>query len=220
MRLIGARQSPVVVIDDATGDFAGVIEIAAALAPFGASAGNHYPGLRRAITAEDGPASAYVQRILDVSAPLLSGGLHIDRYDLLEASFSMVTAAPATLSPQQRAPHFDSIDPNYIAVLHYLSDTPGTGTAFFRQRSTGIEIVDDGNAARFVAAARAEPIAQGYIHGSTPQFEQIGLVEAVPDRLVIYRGAMLHSGVIPADMVLSDDPRIGRLTANIFVGGR
>jgi len=42
----------------------------------------------------------------------------------------------------------------------------------------------------------------------------------VRDRLAIYRGSMLHSGIIPPDMAFSADPRLGRLTANIFVKGR
>src|SRR5256885_8792614 len=51
----------------------------------------------------------------------------------------MVTTRPSDLSPAQRAPHFDSPDPRYYALLHYLRVPPGSGTAFYRQRSTGIE---------------------------------------------------------------------------------
>jgi len=42
----------------------------------------------------------------------------------------------------------------------------------------------------------------------------------VADRLVVYPGSLPHSGMIPADMAFSDDPRTGRLTANFFVIGR
>jgi hypothetical protein len=63
------------------------------------------------------------------------------------------------------------------------------------------------------------PGNSGYIHGSDPFFEQIGAVEAVPDRLIIYQGSLLHSGIIPGGMSFSADPREGRLTANIFVRG-
>ena len=65
-------------------------------------------------------------------------GGDVEGFDWIEGSFSMVTAPPASLSPAQRAPHFDAVDPGYLAVLHYLSDTSGSGTAFYRQRSTGI----------------------------------------------------------------------------------
>jgi hypothetical protein len=101
-------------------------------------------------------------------------------------------------------------------LLHYLSDTPGT--AFYRQRATGIEMVGKGNVEAFIAAARpAAEAAQGYIRASDDHYEQIGMVEGVADRLVIYRGALLHSGVIAPDMELSADPLAGRLTANLFV---
>ena len=44
-------------------------------------------------------------------------------------------------------------------------------------------------------------------------------LKASPDRLVIYQGSLLHSGIIPPGMSFSADPREGRLTANIFVRG-
>jgi hypothetical protein len=46
------------------------------------------------------------------------------------------------------------------------------------------------------------------------------MVEAVPDRLIMYHGSLLHSGVIPAGMSFSADPREGRLTGNFFLIGR
>jgi hypothetical protein len=94
------------------------------------------------------------------------------------------------------------------------------GTAFFRQRATGIELVDDRNVEHFVTTARrVNGDLSGYTHGSNQHYEQIGQVEGVRDRLAIYRGSMLHSGIIPPDMAFSADPRLGRLTANIFIKG-
>lgn len=217
LRRVGEAQSPVVVIDDFTGAVDEVVELAAAMAPFPSSAGNYYPGLRRPIVPGE-PAYGYVKHLLETAAPYIGGGFDVDTFDLLEASFSIVAAPPATLAVVQRAPHFDSTDPDYIALLHYLSDTPGT--AFFRQRATGIELVDEGNMAAFVGTARrVNATLSGYIHGSNQHYEQIGQIEGVRDRLAIYRGAMLHSGIIPSDMAFSADPRAGRLTANIFIKG-
>lgn len=216
---VGARRSPVVVVDGFMGNWQAAVEAAAALAPF-PPAGNYYPGVRRMIAREDGAAHAYVDAMLEAAAPFIGGAFDVTGFDLLEASFSLVTADPATLEPQQRAPHFDSLDPDYLAVLHFLSDTPDTGTAFFRQRATGIELLDDYNVARFVETSRAEGAEPGYIRGSNPSFEQIAAFDGIADRLLIYRGASLHSGIIPAGMPLSADPRLGRLTANIFVQGR
>jgi len=135
----------------------------------------------------------------------------------------MVSRKPSDLSDPQRAPHFDSTDQKYYALLHYLRVPAGTGTAFFRQRSTGIERVNEANVDQFVRTAQADaallPPDSGYIRGSNQFFEQIGAVEGIVDRIVIYQGSLLHSGVIPPGMNFSADPREGRLTANIFVRG-
>ena len=173
------------------------------------------------IRSGDVAAMAYVARLLRSIGPRLCQVFGLSGFRLLEASFSMVTTPPEQLSPPQRAPHFDSPDPDYLAVLHYLSATPGTGTAFYRQRSTGIEQVSAASLARFVEAAQRETItASGYIQGSNAAFEQTGAVEAAPDRLIVYRGCLLHSGIILPDAPLETDPRRGRLTANLFVHGR
>ncbi len=121
----------------------------------------------------------------------------------------------------QRGAHFDSPSPDYIALLHYIAVPAGSGTAFFRQRSTGIERVDDDNLDLFVETAKAESVRLGpddsYIQGSNTNFEQIASVEGLEDRMIIYQGGVLHSGIIPPDMPLDPDPARGRLTANFFI---
>ncbi|WP_375391588.1 DUF6445 family protein [uncultured Sphingomonas sp.] len=218
LRRIGAYASPLVVIDGFDGDVAAVIDAAAALAPFERAQGSFYPGLRRPLNDRDGAAWAYAERTLHAAAPFVGGAFGVDGFDLLEASFSIVTDPPAALAAPQRVPHFDSVDPDYIAILHYLGGTEGTGTAFYRQRATGIERVEQANSAAFIAAAQRDgPAAHGYIAGSDAAYEQVAAIEAAPDRLVIYQGYLLHSGIIPPDLPLSADPRVGRLTANFFV---
>ena len=222
LRRVGNCQAPVVVIDDFSGDAEGLVAIAQALAPYD-DAGNYYPGLRRIITEADEAANLYVERTCEAAAQFVAGAFDVDGFDLVEASFSMVTADPAELRPAQRAPHFDSTDQKYFALLHYVRVPEGSGTAFYRQRSTRIERVTEVNVSTFVRTADAEaamlPAGSGYINGSNDFFEQIDAVEAIPDRLIIYQGSLLHSGIIPADMNLSPDPRIGRLTANFFLRG-
>lgn len=217
----GKGAHAVAVIDDFSGAVADVIDIADALAPFPPMGANFYPGLRRIISPADTAADAYVERTLKAAAQFIAGAFDCQAFDFIEASFSMVTAEPGSLVPQQRAPHFDSTDPNYIAVLHYLNVEPGTGTAFYRQRSTEIEQVTEVNAATLVRVAQREiarlPADSGYIAGSDAYFEQIGAVEAIADRLIIYQGNVLHSGIIPPHMNRSGNPREGRLTANLFV---
>jgi Family of unknown function (DUF6445) len=224
LRRVGNSQSPVVVIDEFSGEAAEAASAADALAPFPPiSSASYYPGVRRLITPTDGAANSYVERLCERAAQFIAGAFEVDGFNLLEASFSMVTAKPAELRSAQRAPHFDSTDQKYYALLHYLRVPEGTGTAFYRQRSTGIERVTEANIATFVTTAEAQaamlPPDSGYIRGSDQYFEQIGAVEGVADRLIIYQGSLLHSGIIPPGMNLSADPREGRLTANIFVRG-
>lgn len=223
LRRVGNGKHPVVIIDGFTGAAAELVAMAEELGPFPRHAGNYYPGHRRVINEGDGAANAYIERLCQAAAPFIAGAFDHEGFDLLEASFSMVTARPETLSPAQKAPHFDFTDPAYLALLHYLHVPDGTGTAFYRQRSTGIEQVSEGNISTFVRTAEREaaqlPSGAGYIRGSDEFFDQIGAVEGVADRLVIYQGSLLHSGVIPPDMIFSTDPRHGRLTANLFVRG-
>jgi hypothetical protein len=224
LRRVGMTQSPVVVIDDFSGEVDAVALLAEAMAPFPqVNKTSYYPGVRRLIGRADGEANAYVERLCERVAQFIAGAFDVDGFDLLEASFSMVTATPSELRAAQRAPHFDSTDQKYYALLHYLRVPEGTGTAFYRQRSTGIERVTEANIGRFVTSAEREaavlPKDSGYIRGSDEYFEQIGAVEGVADRLIIYQGSLLHSGIIPPDMSFSSDPREGRLTANIFVRG-
>jgi hypothetical protein len=223
LRRFGNSESPVVVIDDFTGDAGRVAALADALSPFPEETDSYYPGVRRLIEEADEDAFAFVQETCRQAAQFIAGAFDLDSFALLRASFSMVSLKPNELKPFQRAPHFDSTDPNYLALLLYLRVPEASGTAFFRQRSSGIERVTDNNVALLMKTFEAEraaiPANSGYIRGSTASYEQIGAVEAVPDRLLIYQGSLLHSGIIPEDMLFSADPRVGRLTANLFVRG-
>ncbi len=220
---LGKSQSPLVIIDEFSGSIEPILDIASRLAPYPIHS-NSYPGVRRVITLKDLAANDYVEQVCRSAAQFIGGGFGIQRFNLLEASFSIVTKRPDDLSPPQRAPHFDTIDDKHLALLHYLRVPPGSGTAFYRHRATDIERVTPQNVDQFIAIAKADALMRspnsGYIAGSDEFFEQIGLVEAIPDRLVIYQGSLLHSGVIPADMSFSSNPREGRLTANLFVLGK
>ena len=213
---VGRSREPLIVVACAADDLAELVDAASALAPFPPS-GNYYPGLRQPITREMA-AHRPVAALLDSVAPLIFDCFDCTGFESVDPSFSMVTLDPGELSAAQRVPHFDSPDPDYLAMLLYLSDTPGTGTAFFRQRATGIERVDPHNIALFLAAAQVTAGERhGYAGGSDDEYEQIGAVAAQPGRVAIYRGGLLHSGIIPASMRFSSDPRVGRLTLNLFL---
>jgi hypothetical protein len=224
LQRVGTSQSPVVIIDEFSGGAERIARIADSLAPFPPSRGDYYPGVRRMIGGADQQAYSYVLNTCERAAPFIGGAFDVQGFDIHEASFSVVATPPDQLQAVQRTPHFDSSDQNLFALLHYLRVPAGTGTAFYRHRSTAIERVTKENFDRFVAAAERELATRapdsGYFGGSDEFFEEIGSIEALPDRLIIYHGSLLHSGVIPRGMTFSADPRDGRLTANLFIIGR
>ena len=224
LQRVGTSQSPIVIVDNFTGDAEAIARIADSLAPFPPIEGNYYPGIRRKIGEGELEAYSYVMKACERAAPFIGGAFEVGGFDLHEASFSVVTTRPGQLREVQRRPHFDSSDQNLLALLHYLRVPRESGTAFYRHRSTGIERITNGNLNRFLDASERElktsPPGPGYMAGSDDFFEQIAHVEAVPDRLIMYHGSLLHSGVIPEGMNFSPDPRLGRLTANLFIIGR
>ena len=154
-------------------------------------------------------------------APYIGGAFDAESFDLLEVSFSMVTTPARDLLPAQCAPHFDAEDPDHLAVVHYLNVPSESGTAFYRQRRTNIERVDATTRDAFIVEAEkafaSGECPPGYINTSNAAYEQIGAVTAAIDRLLVYPGGLLHSGIIPSGMKLSAGPAQGCLTANYFL---
>ena len=136
---VGHSQSPIVVIDDFSGDCGAIAALADALAPFPPIKGHYFPGLRRIITEADAQAYSYLHEACRVAAPFIGGPFGVQGIELAEGSFSIVTVKPADLAAIQRTPHFDSPEPNIFAMLHYLRVPPASGTAFYRHRATAVE---------------------------------------------------------------------------------
>ncbi len=215
---VGQTQTPVLIVDDIGESVANILSIAAALGPF-PPATNNYPGVRRILSTDDSTAWCYLTALLECASPYLAGAFNLDRFDLLEASFSMVSMQPTELKPVQRIPHFDSVDPDFFAIIHYVSAC--SGTAFYRHVQTGVETVSLHNIDHLVFQMRndAKSVSAQYFGDSNETFEKIGEVDGVPGRLVAYPGRLLHSGIIPKHCQLSVIPSEGRLTTNIFIRG-
>jgi hypothetical protein len=210
-RRIGAERRAVAVVD---GFHPGPEGLRAfALAQTFAPARNHYPGLRAPLPENYFPQvrPALTTVLRDVFGARTSP-------KLIDASFSVVTTPSDALSLEQRLPHFDALQPDRVALVHYLSTAPG-GTAFFRHRTTGFEAIDEGRSSAYFDALNAdlerEAAPTGYIGDSDALFDRIALVEARLNRAAIYASAMLHSGVI--DAAPDPDPATGRLTVTAFL---
>jgi len=214
---VGEEREPVVVIDGASGDPAALVEIAArARFTDAARAGSGYPGLL-------GPAPVgYLDAMVRFVLPLIAA--HFGTGPVVPArargNFSLVTTPADALSPDQRVPHVDTADRLQFATVHFLSPDNADGTGFFRHRATGFETIDAERLPAYHAALdreRADPPPPGYRIESDARFERIGAVAARCDRLVLYRAALLHSGLIAHLTDAAADPRRGRLTGNLFL---
>ena len=215
---VGAEREPVVVIDAASGDAAALVALAAERTTFAPAtlAGSGYPGLL-------GPAPiAYLDAMVRFVLPLIAA--HFGTGMLVPArargNFSLVTTPPDALTPDQRVPHVDTADRMQFATVHFLSPDNRDGTGFFRHRATGFETIDADRLPAYRAALDRElatPPDPGYRLDSDDWFERIGAVEAQFDRLLLYRAALLHSGLITRLPEAPADPRRGRLTGNLFL---
>jgi hypothetical protein len=219
---LGREGARIVVIDDFLSDPDFAIRQAVALAPFPDVGTNYYPGARRAVTPDDRDAFAYVDATCQAIAPVLRQIYGVERFQIREASFSLVTRRPHETQLIQRVPHYDSVQPADFALLHYLGRTPMGGTGFYRHRRTGYELLSPHRSEAFHAALDQDletfgPPQPVYFNESSEAWEKIGEVEWRFNRLVIYPGALFHSGLIPDDFAFSSDPGNGRLTGNIFL---
>lgn len=217
IRPLGREREPLVVIDGFSGMADALLEQACAARY--QHAGAAYPGIRS--WADPG----YLDRRRPLMMQIMNRVFGFQKGVRLDAStFSIVTFAECDLNPLQRIPHYDHGSGEVIAVMHYLLGPESGGTAFYRHRRTGFETVtlpreDAYNAALAMDERQFGMPPARYCHGTTDWFEMIDEVEAVPDRLIIYRGRQLHSGVIPNPAALSSDPRQGRVTVNMFIIG-
>jgi hypothetical protein len=214
---LGREGEPLVIIDNFTGqpERLRAMGLAAHYHP----AGVDYPGIRA--LADPSYLDLRRELMMQVMARVfgLSRGVQCEI-----AAFSLVTLAPEQLSLRQRIPHHDHSDAGRVAIMHYLDGPASGGTAFFRHKRTGFEAITPAREAAFAAALAEDerefgPPPPGYPLGDSDAYEQIGAVEARPDRMALYRGRQLHSGIIPDPAALSADPAQGRLTVNMFLYG-
>lgn len=214
---VGAECAPILVIDNFAKEIRSVVEHACQQ-EFLADASSYYPGVRARVP------KSYAYSLLKPIYEKLRDVFEVPenlRFQPRLGYYSLVTAAPAQLSVLQRIPHFDSNNTYYLAILHYLNDGDFGGTAFYRHKKTGFERISVERREEYLAvlerefAISGEP-QPGYISDNTDLFEQIGVVDYKPNRLVVYPSNLLHSGIIRSEKDINADPASGRLTANIF----
>ncbi|TMJ13028.1 MAG: hypothetical protein E6G94_12510 [Alphaproteobacteria bacterium] len=215
--LQGRESQPVILIDDMLTDPA-LWRYIGARAQF-APIRPYHPGVSAPLPAP------LAEKFRTELSPLIGPAFGLDPVPPAGLSFlSLVTTPGEALAPIQRLPHVDGLEGDRIAILVYLSGADKGGTAFYRQRATGFETVDEGRREAFEAALEAGlaehgPPPEGYISGDTALYEQVAAYEARENRGLIYRSHALHSAAVPPGAELSQDGAAGRLTLNLFLGG-
>ena len=183
-----------------------------------AVADSFYPGVRMSIS------DAYIIGLVRNFQGIIGDffGLDLRKIKSAASKFSIVTFKPQDLKPMQRIPHFDAPSRNSLAVIHYLCDAPDSGTGFFRHSETGYEYIDNSRFGNYQASLMSrlqDPARQpkGYISGGTEDYSEIVSHTAVYNRLLMYRGSSLHSGIIGPDYNFDPSPETGRLTVTSFI---
>ncbi len=217
---IGKEQSKVICIDNFLADPLRLVDFAKAstFAPYAAAAQRKgYPGVRAAAPAELGLAlrekiDSIVRREYEIS-PERS-------IKPLQDALCMLAVPEVELGPLQRIPHFDASSPYFFATLLFLCDARHGGTGFYRHNLTGYEAITPERADHYLDISydelNSKLVERRYFSDSNEVFTKIGFVPAEFNRLLIYRGNILHSANILSDTSITTDPAVGRLTANIF----
>lgn len=213
---IGEEKAPLLVVDNFISNAEELVELAAQqkyIPPAMA-----FPGIRALAP------KGYQQFLLSELAPTIIKHFQLEcnalRFSMCH--FSLVTTPPEKLSMVQRIPHVDAFDSSGLAAIHYLFHQDLGGTAFYRHRKTGYEIIDEARKLEYFKSLEAEndgPNMPGpqYINGDTPLFQQIARQDGVFNRLLVYRRTSLHSGCIDKDFVPDPSPLTGRLSINSFI---
>jgi hypothetical protein len=213
---IGREAAPLLVIDQLLSTPDELVDLAAG--KVFADVASYYPGVRAKVPL------TFQRFILESLGDEIAQffGLRPGALRFTACHFSLVTTPPQQLTYLQRIPHIDSLNGSELALILYLFKAPLGGTAFYRQKKTGFEYVDESRKEEYWRHVQAEQKAveaspAGYITGDTDFYERTGHQDGVFNRMLVYRRTTLHSGAVAADYAPSLDPRRGRLSVNGFI---
>ncbi|MGZ9898687.1 DUF6445 family protein [Shewanella gaetbuli] len=215
---IGLEQTPVIIIDDFAEDLSQLRDFANQ-STFKLVDGSYYPGLRAPLP------RPYVISVLDAIFQLIYDTYSIPTTLRLKPKnivYSLITKNETDLDTMQCLPHFDTPEPYYFAILHYLQSAPHGGTGFFRHMPTQFERITAATMQSYFNLAQQHidqhgAPAQGYMTQSNPHYQLYHHIEYRPNRLVVYPGNLLHSTIVNRQIDIDNNPQTGRLTGNIFI---
>lgn len=219
VRKVGKEGTPLIIIDDFAQDTTAVIDYACDSANYGPDTTSAYPGVRAKLPRD------YVITVLNAVYRLLFQVYSVPAnlgMKPVNTVYSVITRPEEDLEVKQRLPHFDSNGPYYLAILHYLQPGDFCGTGLFRHRPTGYEKILENRSAEYHRSQELFLSEHGnpprkYIRASDDHYELYDQIDYQPNRLVVYPGSLLHSGLVIPEVDIDPNPQTGRLTANVFV---
>lgn len=219
----GVPGAVAVVLDDILLEPSALVEVACRhRVAFAPPAGNAFPG----------PELPLPEAVMDAWCQVLgrhaAAALGIDALGAATGRLSLVTQSPEALSPVQRLCHRDRLGTGpgerALASVIYLFDQPGFGgTSFYRPRQPPAAteaLMAAVPAMSHAALTEALGTPPGYLAAGNAWFERVAVLAPRFNRAIFYAGDLFHSSDVPDPTVLSDDPRLGRLTLNGFFIGR
>lgn len=218
IELIGKDKTPIIIIDDYADNLDEIAEQVATFGCFSPDNVTNYPGVRSPIP--KALVVGYLKPLMQLlyriyKFPNSFEPSPIDNY------FSLITSQPDELSAMQSWPHFDTPNPNLIAIIHYLDKGSHGGTGFFRHNKSDLDRIDEKSKDQYFQCAQdyfqsINTNTYGYCTEQHSEFTCYKKISYKPNRLIIFPGQLLHSTLVELNTDLDPNPERGRLTANLF----
>lgn len=219
IELIGKHKTPVIIIDEYANNLDEIIEQVVNNNSFTPDEITSYPGIRSPISKDF---------VVNYLKPLMQGLYDIYKFPNTSRPspkdnyFSLITKKPRELLPIQTWPHFDTPNPNMIAVIHYLGKGDFGGIGFFSHKNSGLERIEQKNKEYFYQCVgeffdEASNKNLGYCQCNHSEFFCYKKIAYKTNRLIIFPGQLLHSTLVDLNSDIDPNPASGRLTANMFV---
>ena len=216
---IGQDKTPVIIVDNYAENFDEIADEIVKHSEFKPEEVSYYPGKRSAIPKPI--VVGYLKPLMEVfyrvyKFPDLLKPNPIDNY------FSLITTQPEELSAMQSWPHFDTPNPKFIAIIHYINKNEHGGTAFFKHNKSGLDRIDHQSMEIYLKHAdnyfnSLNTNTFQYCDEQHSEFTCYKKIAYKPNRLIIFPGQLLHSTLVNVATDINGDPATGRLTANFFV---
>jgi len=216
---IGQDKTPIIIIDNYIENLDDVVADVVEKGQFKPDEITNYPGNRLAMSKP--LVVGYLKPLMPVLYRVYKFPNHLqpgpkDNY------FSLITKQPNEISAMQSWPHFDTTNPNLIAIIHYIDKNDHGGIAFFKHNKSRLERIDIDSKDYFYQCADdyfglLNTNVFDYCSEQHSEFTCYKKIAYKPNRLIIFPGQLLHSTLVNIDTDINENPVSGRLTANMFV---